>query len=381
MLPAYGLYGHIRNNNAKSAMLLATFAFYIALLWFVCCLLWIGISTKFQPIIMKLANQKPTFTGLLELTLTRTVDCALHYAAIPIAVVLVWFAIAFVYHKTLIRAGTGARPIVRSMEFDLYNTVENLAVAAGLPMPAVEIIETDALNAYASGLGTTDASIAVTRGLLQTLNKDELEAVLAHEMTHIRNRDVRLMVVAIVFVGILAYGAQMLWQAMWNRRSAQSLGIAELALFAVASALAFVAQLFGMLTQFALSRTREFLADAGAVHLTKKPEALVSALRAISGRDEIEGLPESLRAMMISSRLEGLLATHPPIEDRIEALRKYAGARVAPTATASPRPRSIGRPAVDAGERGPRLDAAALQPQAAFGRRKARPAGPLTEAV
>ena len=101
----------------------------------------------------------------------------------------------------MIRAGTGARPAVRRLEWELYNTVENLAIAAGMPMPAVEIIETDALNAYASGLGTIDASIAVTRGLLDTLTKDELEAVLAHELTHIRNRDVRLMMVAIIFVG------------------------------------------------------------------------------------------------------------------------------------------------------------------------------------
>src|SRR5262245_47892271 len=142
MSRAFGLYGHIRNNNIKSVVLLATFGLYVALLWFACCLIWAGFSTKFQPIVMRLGNHQPTYAELWQFTLSRTVDCALLYAAIPIAAVFAWFAIAFVYHKAMIRAGTGSRPIVRSLEFDLYNLVENLSITAGLPMPAVEIIET-----------------------------------------------------------------------------------------------------------------------------------------------------------------------------------------------------------------------------------------------
>jgi heat shock protein HtpX len=387
MLPAYGLYGHIRNNNLKSVVLLATFAVYIALLWFVLCLIWTGLGAKFEPIIFRLAHHhQPTFAHLVSLVLSRTVDCALRYAFVPVVVVVTWFAIAFASHKAMIRAGTGARPIVRSLEFDLYNTVENLAITAGLPMPTVEIIETDALNAYASGLGTTGATIAVTRGLLETLNKDELEAVLAHEITHIKNRDVRLMVVAIIFVGILSYCSQILWRAVWDRPRGQSLGLPELVMFAVASTVAGLAYLFAVLSQLALSRTREFLADAGAAQLTKKPEALISALRAISGHDEIPGVPTSLRAMMISSRLEGLLATHPPVEDRIAALEKYAGAAV----STGPQPRhrgvvGTGRSALAAGRAGEAAHAlgvtSALQPQVTFGRRKTRPAAQLTQAV
>ena len=388
MLPAYGLYGHIRNNNVKSVVLLASFVIYVALLWFVLCLVWAGLNAKFDSIIFKLAhNHQPTLTQLLDLVLSRTVDWALRYAFVPVAIVATWFAIAFASHKAMIRAGTGARPIVRSLEFDLYNMVENLAISAGLPMPAVEIIETDALNAYASGLGTTDATVAVTRGLIETLNKDELEAVLAHEITHIKNRDVRLMVVAIIFVGILSYSAQILLRAIWNRRPGQGLGLPELALFALASAVAGLAYLFGMLTQFALSRTREFLADAGSAQLTKKPEALVSALRAISGHDEIPGVPESLRAMMISSRLAGLFATHPPMEERIEALERYAGAAAAASAV-PPRRRGTAaatRPArtdAPAGEPTHALGlTSALQPQVPFGRRKARSTSQLGRAT
>ena len=321
MLPVYGLYGHIRNNNIKSAVLLATFALYIALLWFVCCLVWIGLSTKFEPIIMRLAGHHPTLVQLWQLTLTRAVDFAFAYAFVPAGAVLIWFVTAFFSHKAMIRAGTGARPIVRRLEWDLYNTVENLAIAAGLPMPTVEIIETEALNAYASGLGTADATIAVTRGLLETLTKDELETVVAHELTHIRNRDTRLMVVAIIFVGILAYGAQTLGRTVWERKHGQPLAGADIPLFAVAALVAGLAYLFGVLARFALSRTREYLADAGAVELTKRPEALASALRKISGREEISGMPASFHAMMISSRIDSLFSTHPPLSKRIARLR------------------------------------------------------------
>src|SRR5882757_3077956 len=327
MLPAYGLYGHIRNNNIKSTVLLASFALYVALLWFVCCLLWTGLSTKFESIIIRLNNQHPpAFVEWLQLTLARTVDLTVAYAFIPASGVLIWFAVAFVSYKSMIRARTGAQPIIRSLEWDLYNMVENLSITAGLPMPTVEIIETEALNAYASGLGPADASVAVTRGLLETLTKDELETVLAHELTHIRNRDTRLMVVALIFVGILAYGAQTLGRTVWSSKHGQPLAGADIPLFVVAALVAGLAHLFGVLTRFALSRTREYLADAGAVELTKMPEALVSSLRKISGREDIPGLPAAFHAMMISSSIESLFSTHPPLEARIAALEKYAGA-------------------------------------------------------
>jgi heat shock protein HtpX len=379
MLPAHGLYGHIRNNNIKSAALLATFGLYVTLLWFVCCFVWIGLSTKFEPIIMRLANRKPTFAGLWELTLTRTLDVALGYAFLPVGMVIIWFAIAYAFHKSMIRAGTGARPVSRSLDWDLYNMVENQAIAAGLPTPSIEIIETDALNAYASGLGATDATIAVTRGLLETLGKDELEAVLAHELTHIRNRDVRLMTVAIIFVGILAFGAQVLGRTVWGRPSAggrgQPLALNDIVVFAVAGALAGIGYLFGLLTRFALSRTREFLADAGAVTLTKKPEALISALRTISAHDAVPGVPASLQAMMISSRIEGLFATHPPVEARIAALERYAGAR-GPAGPAKALNHAFGaRVDQTRPSHGRPMAMPISQPQVSFGRRASRPSG------
>jgi heat shock protein HtpX len=386
MLPAYGLYGHIRNNNIKSTVLLASFALYVALLWFVCCLLWMGLTTKFDPIIMRLANQHPpTFVESLPLLLARTVDLTLAYAFIPTSVVLIWFVVAFVSHKAMIRARTGAQPVIRSLEWDLYNSVENLSITAGLPMPRVEIIETEALNAYASGLGPEDATIAVTRGLLETLTKDELETVLAHELTHIRNRDTRLMVVAIIFVGILAYGAQTLGRTVWERKHGQPLAGADIPLFAVAALVAGLAYLFGVLARFALSRTREYLADAGAVELTKRPECLVSALRKISSREDIPGMPASFHAMMISSRIDSLFSTHPPLAARIAALETYAGAVEVGVAAQPDRDRAplIGATAADAKpfERGRAINAhSPLLPQVPFGRRKSSALAKLTEA-
>src|SRR5262249_25873406 len=135
---------------------------------------------------------------------------AIKYAWVPVLLLAGWLAYAWLMRKELVRQGTGARSAPRSLEPRLYNTVETLAIGAGLPMPAVEIIETDALNACASGWTPGDSSVAVTRGLLERLSNEELEAVVAHEITHIRHRDVRLMTVAGIFVGFLVGGGRML---------------------------------------------------------------------------------------------------------------------------------------------------------------------------
>ncbi len=125
----------------------------------------------------------------------------------PIAMIgaLAWFVIAWFAHQTLINMATGARGVSRSEAPKLYNTLENLCVSRGLPMPALQIIDSPALNAYASGLREGQYVVAVTSGLVQTLSDDELEAVLAHELTHIRNRDTQLMVIAVIFAGIFAF--------------------------------------------------------------------------------------------------------------------------------------------------------------------------------
>jgi heat shock protein HtpX len=229
-------------------------------------------------------------------------------------------------------------------------------------MPRIEIMETGALNAYAAGLSPDEAVVAVTRGLLDTLDKRELEAVLAHEMSHIRSYDVQLMMVAAVFAGGLTIVGDGLWQmlkgagsrtegrtsddmpdtedyALTSRgggHSSKQNGSLAIAVVLAIAVLAIV-HVLAKLSRFALSRARELNADAGAVELTKDADALVSALMKI-GRSDVPmpDLPAVVAPMMISAAAAGLFATHPPIEERIAALEAHAGGR---RAAHGPRPR------------------------------------------
>ena len=247
---------------------------------------------------------------------------------------LIWFAIAYVFYQAMIDAATGAHPVERRDEPRLYNLLENLTISRGMKMPALRIMETDAMNAFATGLHEGQYSITVTRGIMQALNDDEMEAVLGHELTHIRNRDVRLMVIAVVFVGIFSFVGQMVFRGLWysggrvgggrssSRRDSGG-GIA------IIVALLMIALAYGLaiVIRFALSRNREYLADAGSVELTKNPDAMISALQKISGHSNINA-PSEVREMFIendTSDFDSLFASHPPIQKRIEALVKYAG--------------------------------------------------------
>jgi heat shock protein HtpX len=252
-----------------------------------------------------------------------------------------WFTVAYFSHQALIDMSTGARPLDRKTDPRSWNLLENLCISRGIPMPALRVVETPALNAFASGLHDKQYSVTVTRGLLETLNDEELEAVLAHELTHIRNRDVRLLVIAVIFVGIFSFVGEMMFRGMTNMRwsgggggsrrsSSRDSGggaiiaiVAALAIIAVAYALAIV-------IRFALSRRREYLADAGAVELTKNPDAMISALRKISGNAAVPNAPAEVREMFIENAHVGIgeiFATHPPIEKRIQALVEFAGGR------------------------------------------------------
>jgi heat shock protein HtpX len=354
MFQAYGLYGHIRANRIRSVILLAGFVVLLQVLLFSLLLIW---------------------SALYGGTLDEIVEGAVWQfrQSWPIAMIAaaVWFAIAYFTHQTLIGMATGARGVTRQEAPKLYNVLENLCISRGLPMPALQIIETPALNAYASGLREGQYVVAVTRGLVDTLTEDELEAVLAHELTHIRNRDTQLMVVAIVFAGIFAFFGDMIirgwdfpygWsptprrqRAPWEPQesssggwttggddrgdrssgggSGRSSGGGGAAILAIIIAIAVILITWGVSTliRFALSRSREFLADAGSAELTKNPDALVRALRKIENRATFD-VPSRMEAFFIenpvSNRLTGLLATHPSIDDRVEALQRYAAATV-----------------------------------------------------
>lgn len=262
---------------------------------------------------------------------TRTIDFAndftIQYAPLVITGVAIWFLISWFCHTSMIRKLSKSHPITRTQEPELYNLLENLCISRGMVMPKIEIIETHARNAFASGVNDSTYSITVTRGLMNALATDELEAVLGHELTHILNRDVRLLIVTVIFTGLFGFLAQLVWRNVRytmfysrGRRGKNSGGIViAMIIIAVVLWLGYMASL---LMRFALSRRREFMADAGAIEITKNPEAMMRALMRIAGRERIPGGTDDIAMMCIenSKSFLGIFATHPPIEARIRAI-------------------------------------------------------------
>jgi heat shock protein HtpX len=240
--------------------------------------------------------------------------------------VLIWFTIAWFSHSSMINRATGSRPLERSENKRVYNLVENLCIASGMPMPKVNIIEDDSLNAFASGLTKNNYTVSLSRGIIQKLNDAELEAVIAHELTHIRNRDVRLLVISVIFVGIFAFIAESIFRSMRFGSRSKDGGKGQIVILL----LALVGLLLATIFRFALSRKREYLADAGAAEMTKNPLALASALRRISGDPTIEAVTRKDVAQMFienpsldKKSLFSIFATHPPIDKRIAILEQF----------------------------------------------------------
>ncbi|MBI1250172.1 MAG: M48 family metalloprotease [Alphaproteobacteria bacterium] len=332
---AYGLQTHIWSNNWKSVLLMAGFPVLLLLLTYGLFLLYAGLSGQTLG-----GYQAPGDVGGPFLWAADALAHAWPYALVGAGV---WFAIAYAFYQIMIDAATGARALDRKSNPRVYNLLENLCISRGLKMPALRVMETSALNAFATGLHEGQYSITVTRGLMETLNDAELEAVLAHELTHIRNRDVRLLIIAVIFVGIFSFVGEILFRGITrggirvgsgssNRRSSSSGGGGG-AGFAILIALALIAIAYALavIIRFSLSRRREYLADAGAVELTKNADAMISALQKISGNAAVNA-PSEVREMFIEnphSDFAGLFATHPPIDKRIAALVQFGGGRSA----------------------------------------------------
>jgi heat shock protein HtpX len=247
-----------------------------------------------------------------------------------------WIFIAYKFNQSLVDLMTGSRDVTRQEEPRLYNLLENLCISRGIPMPKLKIVEDHALNAYASGMNEKQYAVTVTTGLLAALDDSEIEAVLGHELTHIRNGDVRMLVIAVIIAGVISFFAELIFRMFfysrsgWGRSSGNSdrgKGGAGFAIV-IAIALIAVAWFLSVVIRYALSRKREFLADAGAVELTKNPDAMISALRKIENRGELEAATSGVMEMCIDNPREGfqdLFATHPSVDSRVEALVKFAG--------------------------------------------------------
>jgi heat shock protein HtpX len=253
---------------------------------------------------------------------------------IVLGVAALWVLIGYLFNDSIIHLATGAQAVTRAQQPQLYNLLENLCISRGLAVPKLYVIDTPVMNAYASGIDDKSYAITVTSGLLEALNRDELETVLAHELTHIIDRDTRLLIITIVFVGMISFIAQLLWSTIrfgaFTRGRSRRGGGGVFILVAIAAVVMFVGYLLAIVLRFALSRRRELLADAGSVELTKNPDALISALTKISQNPELPHVPSEVRQMFIENPpsffdLGGLFATHPPIEKRIKILEELGG--------------------------------------------------------
>jgi heat shock protein HtpX len=317
MFRSFGLYTHIRANRIKSVLILCGFVVLILVIAYALDLVAVAFSYP---------NGYLSTGEIMSLASRRMREDWIYAVAFS----LTWFAIAFALQSRLIDAATGATLPGPAEQRRVFRLLEPLCISVGMPTPKIKVMDTDALNAFASGLHQNDASITVTTGLLARLNDRELTAVLGHELTHIKNQDVRLIVIAAIFAGILSFAGQMMVRVLLNMGGGgrgERRGGAGIAIV-IAVALAALSWLLAILLKLALSRRREYLADAGSVELTKDPDAMISALKRIEGRARIDDVPSLVQEAFIENPSIGfasLFDTHPPIAARIDALVKYAG--------------------------------------------------------
>jgi len=327
-MAAYGLYTHIASNKFRSMLLLGGLFVLIYVMVFAGAL-----------IAEVVINSDGSFDYYLAAA-GRDLIKAFPYATGGAAL---WIVIAYFFHQNIIDAVTGGEDVTRLQQPRLYNLLENLCISRGIPMPKLKVMDSDALNAFATGLNRRQYSVTVTTGLLKALNDREIEAVLGHELTHIRNGDVQLMVVAVVIAGVVGFFAELFFRSFfysnWNfgggRSSSRSSsdgdskgGGAAIVVVILAVALIALAWMLSLVVRLALSRSRELLADAGSVELTKNPDAMISALRKIENRGELPGATSAVMELCVDNPREGfadLFATHPSVDSRVAALVRYAG--------------------------------------------------------
>jgi heat shock protein HtpX len=337
-MAAYGLYTHIAANKTRSMLLLG------GLFVLVYVMVYAGALIA-EVMIYGGGAPADYYLGAAARDLIKAFPYATGGA-------LLWIAIAYFFHQRIVDAVTGGEDVTRQQQPRLYNLLENLCISRGIPMPKLKLIESDALNAYATGLNQRQYAVTVTSGLLNALNDQEIEAVLGHELTHIRNGDVQMMVIAVIIAGVVGFFAELFFRSFtnfgyyggyggygrgsWSSSSSESSSSSDnkkssggaVIVIIVAVALIALAWALSQMVRLALSRSRELLADAGSVELTKNPDAMISALRKIENRGELPGATSAIMELCLDNPREGfsdLFATHPSVETRVQALVKFAG--------------------------------------------------------
>lgn len=328
-----GIHTQQVRNNTKSLLLLVLFP----------CII-LGMVYAFLAFVNMQEVPDGYQSSHVEFDAFATNEAFLGVLPFVVGIVGIWFLISYFTNASMVRHATGARPLERRENPRVYNIVENLTMTCGMPMPKINVIDDPQLNAFASGIDEKSYTVTVTTGICNRLNDDELAGVIGHELTHIRNRDTRLLIVSIIFVGIMSTVLSLTIRLLWNtfiygghRRSSRSSkngGASIIVIMLVAIVLAAIGYFFTLLTRFAISRKREYMADAGGAELCGNPLALASALRKISNdpglgqvdREDVAQLfivrPHAF-ASEFTNMMGKLFSTHPSIESRIAYLEQF----------------------------------------------------------
>lgn len=330
-----GIQTQIQRNNMMSILLLLMFPIII-----------LGMIWVFLALINYFGNGYYNDYG--ELVHQLSIDEVNYYFITTIPWVIVgvgiWFCIAYFSNTSMIRNAVGAQSVTRMENPRLYNIVENLCMTCNMEMPKINIVNDPGLNAFASGIDNKSYTVTVTTGLMNLLNDQELAGVIGHELTHIRNRDTRLLITSIIFVGIVSTIMSMALRMMNNvmvfgryhdnDRDGRGSGLSFWLILIVGIICTFIAYIFTLITRFAISRKREYMADAGGAELCGAPLALASALRKISGnpglgstkREDVAQLfiihPKDMESGFMNF-MNSLFSTHPDTEKRIAILEQF----------------------------------------------------------
>lgn len=328
-----GMLTQIRRNNFKSVLLLLMFPLIIlATVWgFLALLGVLGLLSYVAP-----DGQTYVDWNLVNSTFLSVLPWV-------VLIVGVWFLIAYTFNVQMISHSVNSRPLTRKENPRIYNIVENLCMTCNMPMPHVCVVDDPQLNAFASGINDKTYTVTLTTGIIDLLSDEELAGVIGHELTHIRNRDTRLLITSIVFVGIVSTILSIIVRMMYNvafissgsrDRNGRSNGLGALLVILVGLVCCAIAYVFTLLTRFAISRKREYMADAGGAELCGNPMALASALRKISANPGLDNVKRADVAQLFICKpdemeqglvgfMDSLFSTHPPTEKRIAILEQF----------------------------------------------------------
>lgn len=330
-----GMQTQIRRNNMMSVLLLLLFPMII-----------LGMVWVFLALVNYFGNGYYDQYGNVVHQMDAATVNYYFLTTIPWVVlgVGIWFVIAYFANSSMVRHAVNSRPLSRRENPRVYNIVENLCMSCGMQMPKVNVVDDPQLNAFASGIDNKSYAVTVTTGLLDLLDDEELKGVIAHELTHIRNRDTRLLITSIIFVGIIStvmsLTVRMMYNMMWfggGRRSSddeRGSGISMIVVMLIGVICCVIAYFFTLITRFAISRRREYMADAGGAELCRNPLALASALRKISGNPGLDDVKRADVAQLficqpdemesgIMGFMNSLFSTHPDTEKRIQILEQF----------------------------------------------------------